>query len=299
MIVVMIMSMIILMELHYRKGYVPMNKDDAGYIEECERERRLGMRACRCSNCDPQSAARVLRLLPYTKSIDLDELLNSSPTDDEDISILNMSKKKNKRKISADLPLVCKKDDPIRLNPPLIDLAVLLMSHFEDLFLNTYSTSCHMLPETLFNHEDAWQIVKNYPEVGNGVFLREILGGQTLPGMFSMIIECVQIWFQSESFINHQDELAKLQVNKDQETLNVALLEEEYQENIREKLVAKELKAASIAERKKLRLEKAELAQRLKEQKHLIQQKKLDCKNIRVSVIIPRHQLDQVVLNYH
>lgn len=94
MIVVMIMSMIILMELHYRKGYVPMNKVDVGYIEECERERRLGMRACRCSNCDPQFASRVLRLLPYTKSIKLDEILNSSPTDDEEISILNMSKKK-------------------------------------------------------------------------------------------------------------------------------------------------------------------------------------------------------------
>ncbi|EGG09927.1 uncharacterized protein MELLADRAFT_103868 [Melampsora larici-populina 98AG31] len=63
------------MDILYR--YIPMSLTDPGYLAEMERQRTAGMAVCRCSNCDPQGAARVLRLLPQTKAADLDALIKS------------------------------------------------------------------------------------------------------------------------------------------------------------------------------------------------------------------------------
>lgn len=269
-----------------RRGYIPTRLDDAGYLEEIDRERRLGMRPCHCSNCNPQDAARVIRLLPHTKSSNLNELLQSSSIENEDISIFNIDKQVKKRKFTSTIPIACPKDDPIRINIPLIDLAVSLVEGFNRLFAQTYPEHAHILPGSLFNREDAWQLVKNYSAISEGVFLREILGGQTVPGLFTMIINCIHVWFRSPSFEKHKQALEDLQMENDQEILNDQLLEDEHEEMLHLKLVEQASKAAGIAERKRLRLEKSARIQEEKEEKQLIRQRKLACKNMKVSLLI-------------
>ncbi|KAH9808175.1 hypothetical protein DFH28DRAFT_1196950 [Melampsora americana] len=252
-----------------------MSLTDPGYLEEINREKSLNISTCRCSNCDPQAAARLIRLLPHTKANNLEQLISSSPTGPEDISLLHIPKTSTKRKITTSIPLVCKSNDPIRLNVPMIDLVVSIMGHFEALFHKIYPVDAQMMPHTLFNREDAWQIAKNYVSVSNGTFLREILGGQTLPGIFDMIINCIQSWLRSKSYIQHQSELEDLEIAKDQEILDTQLMEKEHHEEMRLKAVAKDIKAKEVANRKLLRAEKAAETARLKEKKIADKQKEI------------------------
>jgi hypothetical protein len=244
-----------------------MSLSDPGYLLEIEREKAEKMPACRCSNCDPQGAARIIRLLPQTKSVDLNALMSSFPSEPEDESLLNIPRSSRKRKFSSNIPLVCKLNDPIRLNVPMIDLTVSILVNYEILFKKTYPTDPPYLPETLFSREDAWQITKNYNSVLNGSFMREILGGQTIPGIFETITKSINSWLHSDSYKQHQDNLEDIQISIDQEILDTELIEKEHEEELQLKAVARVLKAQGIAERKRLRSEKAAQALELKEKK--------------------------------
>ncbi|EGG10153.1 uncharacterized protein MELLADRAFT_60628 [Melampsora larici-populina 98AG31] len=187
-----------------------------------------------------------------------------------------MQKKTSKRKFSADIPLVCKEDDPIRLSVPKIDLTVMLMGNFQFLFRKTYPTGSHMTPESLFDHEDAWQIVKNYEAIHNGVFLREILGGETLPAQFEMVHKCIDMWMKSPVYLKHKEELEEEIIQYEQEILDMELIEEEHREQKQLKQVAQEEKKAVIAERKRIRHEKELEKQRDKEIKMKQRQQDLE-----------------------
>lgn len=99
-----------------------------------------------------------------------------------------------------------------------------------------------------------------------------------------MIVNCIQSWFQSPLFKDHQQAIEDFQLENNQEILNSELLEEEHQEQLRVKELERAVKAAGIAERKRLRIEKAARFQALKEEKQLLRQRSLACKNIEVSL---------------
>lgn len=214
------------------------------------------MRQCRCSNCDPQGAARILRLLARTASSDFDNLLNAHPTDLEDVALLQFPKTSVKRKFSSNLPLVCKSQDPIRVSVPMVDLAVSLIGNFERLFAITYPKDCDIEASSIFDQEEAWQVVKNVSAVQNGEFLRLILGGESLPGLYDMILTCIKDWYESKVYIDHLQELKDTQVVLDQEILNDELIEEDHWERSRLKTLERELKAQRIQAAKQVRLEK-------------------------------------------
>lgn len=194
-------------------------------------------------------------------------LLRSSPTFPEDIAPLQPNRRVVKRKATAGIPEVCKINDPIRLIPAMKNLAESLMKDFKDLFNETYPSGCHMQPKTLFKVKDAWQLVKNYDAVLNGVFLREILGGQRLPGHFDKLTRCIQEWIRSECFQNHQEALEDLQIENDQDLLNLELVEDHHREQSRLKLAEKASKDSAIAARKQIRQEKSVAAKMLKAEK--------------------------------
>ncbi|EGG02848.1 uncharacterized protein MELLADRAFT_109831 [Melampsora larici-populina 98AG31] len=252
-----------------------MSLSDSGYLLEIERQKSLKMAACRCSNCDPQGAAQLIRLLPQTKLSDLKSLMSSFPSQPEDESLLNIPRKSRKRKLSSNIPLACKSDDPIQMNIPMIDLTVSIIGNYELLFKKTYPTDPPYLPETLFSREDAWQIAKNYTSVSNGMFLRDILGGQTVPGLFDSIIASVNSWLRSDSYKQHQDEIEDIQISIDQEYLNTQLIEEEHEEQLRLKAVERDLKAQGIADQKRFRAEKTAETLRLKLQKQANKNKEI------------------------
>lgn len=213
------------------------------------------MTICRCSQCDPQGCARILCLLPLTKAEDFINLMQSYPTQPEDVSRFSMPKQTMKRKFSARIPLLCKDNDPIRLSVPMIELAVMLVGRFEKLFDRTYPSGSHMIPSMLFDREEAWQIVKNYDSVRNGVFLREILGGETLAGQFALVNECIQVWMLSPVYNQYQEDLENEQVRLDQEILDLDLIEADHQEQMRLNQIKSNIKKAEIAERKRIRLQ--------------------------------------------
>ncbi|EGG10386.1 uncharacterized protein MELLADRAFT_103397 [Melampsora larici-populina 98AG31] len=170
-----------------------------------------------------------------------------TPSHTEDASIFNLPKKITKRKFSANVPLVCKKTNPIRLSVPMIDLVVIFLGKFAGMFRDTYANASHMLPDALFDREDAWQVVKNYEAIHNGVFIREILGGETLPDM----------WMKSPVYLQHQAQLEEEQIRLEQGILDAHLIEEEHKEQNQLKQLAINEKRAAIAERKQIQTQKA------------------------------------------
>lgn len=240
---------------------------DPGYLLEIEQEKSMNMRPCRCSNCDPQGAARVIRLLPQTKSNDFNQMMLSVPSGQEDKSLLNIPKTGRKRKAVSNVPLVCKWNDPIRLDVSMIDLTVSILGNYESRFKEFYPTDPPYLPETLLSREEAWQITKNYKSVAEGVFLREILGGQSIPGLFDLIESSIQAWLRSSSYKDHQTHLEDIQISIDQDILDTELIEQEHEEELRLKALAREVKLQGIADRKRIRAEKAAELVRMKEKK--------------------------------
>ncbi|EGG02517.1 uncharacterized protein MELLADRAFT_110125 [Melampsora larici-populina 98AG31] len=150
-----------------------------------------------------------------------------------------------------------------------------ILGHYETLVKKTYPTDPPYLPKNLFSREDAWQITKNYTSVSNGAFLREILGGQTIPGLFETITTGINSWLHSNSYKQHQADLEDIQISIDQEFLDTELIEKEHEEESRLKAVARDLKAQGIADRKRLRTEKASQALKLKEQKQADKNKQI------------------------
>ncbi|EGG03891.1 uncharacterized protein MELLADRAFT_108779 [Melampsora larici-populina 98AG31] len=142
------------------------------------------------------------------------------------------------------------------MSPPMVELAVSLIGNAEKLFAATYPTDCDMDPSDVFDREEAWQIVKNASAVSNGQFLRSILGGESLPGLYEMIISCIADWYKSQVYLDHCQELKDQQVMIDQEILNKELIEEEIREQLRLKQAEKDAKASQIQAAKTLRLEK-------------------------------------------
>lgn len=238
-----------------RQGYIPTSTSDIMYVKELQREKAVGMPLCRCSNCDPEGASRIIRLLPITNISRMHELLSTYPTEREDISVLEIPQKLNKRKFSGSIPPVCTYSDPIRLSEPMVDLVVSLLGHFNNLFKSVYPGRAHRRPSTLFTREDAWQIAKNYQTVVEGDLLREIIGGETLPGMFDMIIKVIQEWMKSGIYRRYQSNLENVQLAFDQEILNNEILEEKHCEESRLRRQMREHKSLAIRENKQRRAE--------------------------------------------
>lgn len=145
----------------------------------------------------------------------------------------------------------------------MIDLAVSLVGNFEILFNKHYPNGPHMSSETLFNRDDAWQIVKNYEAVLNGTFLREILGSEAIPGVFSIVRDCIRRWKQSDIYHEYQQQLEDKQIQYEQDILDQEILEQEYIEESRSKQVASALKKAAIQDRKDARELKKQMKQKV------------------------------------
>lgn len=240
-----------------RRGYIPVSLTDSGYLEERKREVGMNMPLCRCSSCDPQGAARIISLLPKTSIAELDELLSSYASEGEDTSVFDLPRTSRKRGLITNVPQVCKKDDPIRIDPLKIELAVSLEVHSERLFRQTYPEGCDMDPCDLFTREEVWSIVKNEAAVFEGQMLPSILGGEVLPELFKMIQKCISNWYQSKLYLEYQDGLIDKEVELEQRILNQGLLAAERLEKTRLKREQKRLKDIQAQAARVMRQEKA------------------------------------------
>ncbi|PLW28070.1 hypothetical protein PCASD_22605 [Puccinia coronata f. sp. avenae] len=59
-------------------GYVPLWADDQNYIAELERERQAGFPICRCSNCAPAEAEKLLGLLPLASTDNFEDICSGT-----------------------------------------------------------------------------------------------------------------------------------------------------------------------------------------------------------------------------
>lgn len=88
-----------------------------------------------------------------------------------------------------------------------------------------------------------------------------------MPGLFDVIRDTINSWLRSDSYRQHKDNLEDLQISIDQEILDTGLIEEQHEEERKARALARDLKAEGVAQRKRLRAEKAEKTLKLKEEK--------------------------------
>ncbi|KNE89222.1 hypothetical protein PSTG_17319 [Puccinia striiformis f. sp. tritici PST-78] len=56
-------------------GYIPLSKDDPNYKREQEREKKAGLAACMCSNCNPIAADGLMRHIKEMDKDNMDEMI--------------------------------------------------------------------------------------------------------------------------------------------------------------------------------------------------------------------------------
>lgn len=176
----------------------------------------------------------------------------------------------------GNMPQVCKRDDPIRLNPVMIELAVSLVGHAELLFAKTYPRGCDLESSYLFTREEVWAIMKNHVAVVKGDYFQSILGAEVLPGLFKTIIWVILNWYNSDVYAQHQEELNDNQVELEQNILNENILEAERIEKVRLKGEQKRLKDVQNQASRFIRQEKAEQRKNKRKAKEELERKSTD-----------------------
>lgn len=107
---------------------------------------------------------------------------------------------------------VCKLNNPIRLNVPMIDLVVSFMGNFR-----VFSVRLIQLMKKSFQKLSSiarmlGKLLKNHISVYNSCLLCKFWGGHTVPRIFSMILDCNQSWHQRNPYIQHQSELGDIEI---------------------------------------------------------------------------------------
>ncbi|KAH9815459.1 hypothetical protein DFH28DRAFT_928000 [Melampsora americana] len=223
------------------------------------RQRAAWMPDCNCSNCQPEGAVQLINAFRKTSKSDLSHLIatpildQSNPTQ----ATLPYLWYPPNLVVSTIKPVICKKDDSIRLESEFVDLAVSLLGHFEILYRKSPLKNCGLAPDVLFNREHAWLIVKDYRLISEGLCLRKLLGSQAIPGIFQMINDCIQLWLHSEAYSRLELKLELNQIEEDQNYLDEMLIEAEYEAEKQAQILRKADEARAVEERKAVRLQKA------------------------------------------
>lgn len=242
-----------------RFGYIPLSVEDKRYKNEIAREQAAGMTKCQCSNCNAEGGVQLINEFRTTSRSDLSHLIETpvmKPKTSTDLTEPYLWYPP-KPIVSNVKQLICKQDDPIRLEEEFVELAVALVGNFEILFASSALKNSGILPEVLFNREHAWLIVKNYNLISEGLCLRKILGSQTIPELFKMIHDCIHEWLSSEHFSKLQSRIDMAQIEEDQHYLDERLLEFEYKTEKESQRLQKLEAARAVQRRKEERLEKA------------------------------------------
>lgn len=234
------------------------------------------MPPCRCSGCDPIGAIQIITKFPFTRNANFDELMSSPTMDPSLFSCLHPCVRPEETDSGkVEKILVCKENDPIRTQEPMIELAAELLGSFEGLFLQTYPGESELIPSDLFTVEDAWGIVKNYDLLNDVQNLQKLLGSEVICGTYAMVGCCIHRWKSSDTFRQYKMTLDDAMITSDQEYLDSILLASENQEIRRLRSQERGKKQAEITERRRARLEKQEA-------KKLIEVKKKEAKRKRL-----------------
>lgn len=143
------------------KGYIPIKQSNSAYCDEMEKERQMITPACRFLFCDPMRKDWIIRLLTQTSLSGFSELLSSCSIECEDTSLFNLPKILRKQYFSGYIPHICKPDDTIWLSEPMINLAVSLVGHSENLFQEIYPFDCNMDCSTISDQENHGPMSRN------------------------------------------------------------------------------------------------------------------------------------------
>lgn len=164
----------------------------------------MNMPMCRCSGCDPVGAIQLITKLPLTRKSEFDELMAAPTIEPSVFSNLHPVLKPQEPILRAvEKIVICKENDPIRTQEPMIEIAADLLGSFEDLFLQTYPAGSELIPSDLFTVEDAWAIVKNYDLLDKEQNLQKLLGSEAICGTYAMVRCCIQQWKCSDIFLEH------------------------------------------------------------------------------------------------
>ncbi|EGG11820.1 uncharacterized protein MELLADRAFT_88872 [Melampsora larici-populina 98AG31] len=279
--------------LAFRFGYIPLSVDDSRYKEEIARQQAAWMPNCTCSNCEPEGAVQLINAFRKTSKSDLSHLISTPVLDLSNPleSTLPYLWYPPKLVVSTIKPLICKKDDPIRLKEDFVELAVSLVGHFEILYRKSPLKNCGVAPDVLFNREHAWLIVKNYKLILDGLCLRKLLGSQAVPGIFQMINTCIQLWLHSDAYAHLELEMDMAQVEEDQNYLDDMLIEAEYEAEKQVQLLRKADEARAVEARKAARLEKAAEKYEKEELARESRRKKMEGKQTVVRDVMTSHEV--------
>ncbi|KNF03377.1 hypothetical protein PSTG_03318 [Puccinia striiformis f. sp. tritici PST-78] len=149
-------------------GYVPLWADDPLYLSEQAREVKMGMPICKCSNCAPEAAEKVIQALAVANKSNFDNILNDTFTTPE---IYNLSSK-YPAKSSSHKKRKFTKDDKDELS----DFAMMLIT---DLYHH-------------YNTEDECDaILASLDNINEIKDVRGVIGGESFTGQTEWVFKWI------------------------------------------------------------------------------------------------------------
>ncbi|KAH9825128.1 hypothetical protein DFH28DRAFT_1117295 [Melampsora americana] len=154
-----------------QSGYIPLAFDDPAYVSEREREKKVGMQPCMCSNCEPEAAKGFLQ----SQKI---------------LSISNFDEFCQKKSYTSNELAVIPQPVPLQIRPAYKKFVPPAAVH-------------HLLQDFRFIRlvcqlqECLWTVSIYYKSFLEGESLNSVFGSEPLPNAYNSILEKLRAWSAS------------------------------------------------------------------------------------------------------
>jgi hypothetical protein len=200
-----------------RVGYIPLSEVDPNFLAERLREEKEGFAKCRCSNCAPEEAARLLEVFQLMSVQTFDAILEDPFAHELDPSIVTMKRNRKKPLLKGSCPY------PQHLSD---DLVQHLVHGFEGFYLGVLGAIPEFSASVFFGTSQAQAIADSIDEIrAEGQvdlrLLELVIGGQCVEGQLLFLDQSITEWFGGECYNHHLQTVAALDQFIEDEGLRV------------------------------------------------------------------------------
>ncbi|KAA1102846.1 ATP-dependent DNA helicase sgs1 [Puccinia graminis f. sp. tritici] len=176
-------------------GYIPLSFQDSGYVEEKQREEKVGFAQCRCSNCMPEDSEALMRNIQYMTRENMDDMvLHGLHGDHPELLVKNKPVATRKQPDKYPIPSA----NLISFRKSLLHEATGFLSQklTEDSFLSPYE---------IFNNIQVDAIIKHIKDIGDEESVRRIIGGSFVRGHAANVMQIVSEFKAGPIYKGHME----------------------------------------------------------------------------------------------
>ncbi|KAH9813513.1 hypothetical protein DFH28DRAFT_1060346 [Melampsora americana] len=193
-------------------GTIPCNVDDPRVIAEQAREVAEGFRICKCSNCHPEAAERLVQNLPRLTKTNYNSAMEDVFSVEGFLNPEEIEANKNAAQAVNGLETSRKKFSKRRngtLDPALKELANELVSIYKLHHNNVFGEDDCCESEDYFGLDEARAIVNSLDKIKHKNDIEQTMGGDLIEGGVKVVFDCIEEWKTRDIALEYSHKKAK------------------------------------------------------------------------------------------